>query len=321
MPAKKWIALFVLLWPCPLVAGSSLLVLNKSDNTAVFVDTDNYQVIAKLPTGVGPHEVALAPDGRTAYIANYGTRENPGHTITVIDTRTKTVARTIDLGEFRRPHGIRVSDDGKIIWVTCEANQSVIGVDGASGKVVETFSTGQEVSHMVVPGADEAKLYVANIGSGTVTVVDRKNKAIKNLVTGKGSEGIDRSPDGRWIWVTNREANTISILDTRSDAVTESIPAGGLMPIRVRFLPDGKSALVSLARSNKVVVFDVHARKPIQEIETGSAPVGILVTPDGKRAFVANTMSNQVSVIDLTTRKVVKTFSPGTEPDGMAWVP
>ena len=321
MPTKKWMALFALLLPCSVAAGSSLLVLNKSDNTAVFVDTDTYQVIAKLPTGAGPHEVAVALDGRTAYIANYGTRDNPGRTLTVIDTRTKSVARTIDLGEFRRPHGIRVSRDGKTVWVTCEANQSIIGVDGESGKVAETFATGQEVSHMVVAAADEAKLYVANIGSGTVTVVDRKNKATKNVVTGKGAEGIDRSPDGRWVWVTNREANTISILDARSDTVTESIPAGGVMPIRVKFLPNGKSALVSLAQSNKVVVFDVQSRKAIQEIETGSAPVGILVTPDGKRAFVANTMSNQVSVIDLATWKVVKSFSPGTEPDGMGWVP
>ncbi len=320
MPAKKWMALLVMLLPCPLLA-ESLLVLNKSDNTAVFVDANTYQVGAKLPTGAGPHEVAVSPDGRMAYVANYGTRDNPGHTLTVIDLRAKNVARTLDLGEFRRPHGIRVSRDGKLVWVTCEANQSVIGVDAASGKVVETFSTGQEVSHMVVPSADEKKLYVANIGSGTVSVVDRKTKAVKNLVTGKGAEGIDRSPEGRWVWVTNREANTLSAIDTRNDAVAESFSAGGLMPIRVKFLPDGKSALVSLARSNKVVLFDVSTRQAMHEIETGSMPVGILVTPDGKRAFVANTMSNQISVIDLSTRKVVATFSPGTEPDGMAWVP
>ncbi len=321
MLGKKWMTAFVLLLPLPLLAGSSLLVLNKSDNTAVFVDAETYQVGAKLPTGAGPHEVAVSPDGRMAYVANYGTRDNPGHTLTVIDTRARSVLRTIDLGEFRRPHGIRVSRDGKLVWVTCEANQSVIGVDTATGKAVESFVTGQEVSHMVVPSADENKLYIANIGSGTVSVVDRKTKAIKNLVTGKGAEGIDLSPGGRWVWVTNRAANTLSVIDTGNDLVTESFSSGGLMPIRVKFLPDGKGALVSNAQSNKVVLFDVATRKPTQEIETGSTPVGVLITPDGKRAFVANTMSNQVSVIDLSTQKIVSTFSPGTEPDGMAWVP
>ena len=321
MLAKEWFAVFVLLLPLPLLAGSSLLVLNKTDNTAVFVDAKTYEVGAKLPTGAGPHEVAVSPDGRLAYVANYGTRDNPGHTLTVIDIRARSVARTIDLGEFRRPHGIHVSRDGKLVWVTCEANQSVIGVDTATGKVVESFLTGQEVSHMVVPSADENKLYVANIGSGTVSVVDRKTKVVKNLVTGKGAEGIDLSPDGRWVWVTNREANTLSVIDAANDAVTASFPSGGLMPIRVKFQPDGKAALVSLARSNKVMLFDVATRKPIQEIEAGSTPVGILVTPDGQRAFVANTMSNHISVIDLSTGKVVATFSPGTEPDGMAWVP
>jgi YVTN family beta-propeller protein len=320
-PLKPWLALFALLLPLPRLAGSSLLVLNKSDNTAVLVDADTYQVAAKLSTGVGPHEAAVSPDGRFAYVANYGTRGDPGKTLTVIDLRTKTVARTIDLGEFRRPHGIRVSRDGKIVWVTCEDNQAVIGVDTKTDKVVESFVTGQQVSHMLVPSADEKKLYVANTGPGNVTVVDRSTKAVKHLTTGLGAQGIDLSPDGRWVWVTNRAANTLSVIDTGSDTVTESFSSGGQMPIRVKFQPDGKAALVSNARSNKVMIFDVATRKLIDELETGSAPAGILITPDSKRAFVANTVSNQVSVIDLGTRKIIHVISPGTVPDGMAWVP
>ena len=100
---------------------------------------------------------------------------------------------------------------------------------------------------------------------------------------------------------------------------TASFDSGGVMPIRVKFTPNGKEVFVSNARSNSVTVFDAASRKLVATIEVGAVPVGIQMTPDGKRAFVANTNDNKVSVLDVPGRKVLRTFQTGTEPDGMAW--
>jgi hypothetical protein len=118
-------------------AGQAILVvLNKSDHEAALVDPDSYQVLVKLPTGKGPHEVAASADGHSAYVSNYGSfgvfrpgepaKVEPGHTITVLDLQHRSVRTTFDLGSFTRPHGIWVSRDSKRVWVTCEGAQAVL---------------------------------------------------------------------------------------------------------------------------------------------------------------------------------------------------
>lgn len=325
----KWMLLPVASLLPALAAAGTLVVLNKSDHEAALVDGQTLEIIARLPTGQGPHEAAASPDGRYVYVANYGAfavfregerpRMQPGNTITVLDLQTKSVKATWDLGVYRQPHGIWVSRDGTRVWVTCEGNQAVLELEAATGKVLKAWTTGQQTSHMVVPTPDERKLYVANIGSGSVTVIDRTNDTVKSIPTGAGAEGIDVLPDGREVWVTNRAANTISILRVADDSVVATFPSGGEVPIRLKFTPDGRQAWVSNARSNTITVFDVATRKLLDTIAVGAVPVGLLMTPDGRRVFVANTNANQITVVDIAERRVLRSFTTGNEPDGMAW--
>ncbi|MFQ5778220.1 MAG: beta-propeller fold lactonase family protein [Terriglobia bacterium] len=309
------------------VPADVLVVLNKSDHEAALVDPNTYEVVARLSTGQGPHEAAASPDGRFAYVSNYGSfrvfrqgaRTGPGNTVTVLDLEQRTVKGTFDLGEYNRPHGIWVSRDGARLWVTCEGAQTVLEVDTGSGEVLHAWKTDQRTSHMVVPTPDERKLYVANIGSGSVTVINRETDAVQTIPTGAGAEGIDVSPDGREVWVSNRGADSVSVVDTSTDRVVATFASGGQMPIRVKFTPDGRQVWVSNARSSSVSVFDARSRQLLGTVAVGAVPVGILMTPDGRRAFVANTNDNKVTVIDVPARKVLRTFTTGTEPDGMAW--
>jgi len=329
MRLHRALALVCILAPITAAEQGTLIVLNKSDHQAAIVNPATFKVIVKLPTGQGPHEATVSPDGRWAYVSNYGSfrifqqgerpRMEPGNTITVLDLKARAVKATFDLGAYRSPHGIWVSRDGKRLWVSCEGAKAVLELEASSGTIRKAWKTDQEVSHMLVPTRDERKLYVANIGSGSVTVIDRVSGAVKSIPTGAGAEGIDLRPDGREVWVTNRGANTISVMDTDTDTVKETFPSGGTMPIRVKFTPDGKEAWVSNARSNQVTVFDARTRKLLATVEVGAVPVGIQMTPDGRRAFVANTNDNQVTVLDVPRRKVLHSFTTGNEPDGMAW--
>jgi YVTN family beta-propeller protein len=325
------LALAVLALAAPALAADRLIVLNKSGHEAALVDAATLAVAARVPTGQGPHEVVVSPDGRRAFVADYGAyqvfkegeraRNEPGRTVTVIDLERGVAAATWDLGEYRSPHGIAVSRDGTRLWVTVEANQAVLELDAADGRVVGAWRTGQDVSHMLVPTPDERKLYVANIRSGTVTVIERASGAVRTVVTGAGAEGIDCTPDGREVWVTNRGANTVSVIAVATDSVVASFPSGGEFPIRVKFTPDGRQAWVSNARSDRVTVFDARTRAALDSIDVGRMPVGIQMSPDGRRAFVANTNADLVTAIDVPRRKVERTFATGREPDGMAWAP
>lgn len=305
-----------------------LVVLNKSDHEAVLVDPRTHKLLAKLPTGHGPHEVAVSRDGRIAYVSNYGVtgvfrdgqqRSEPGHTLSVLDLESRVVRHTFDLGEYSRPHGIVVSADGSMLWVTCEDSKAVIEVDAVNGKVRQAWNTDQEVSHMVVATPDEKKLYVANIRSGSVTVIERATGRVVNVPTGDGAEGIDVSRDGREVWITNRGNHTVSILDVRTDQVVASFESGGEMPIRAKFTPEGREVWISNARSSSVTVFEAASRRRVATIAVGAVPVGIQMSPDGRRAYVACTNDDVVKVIDVARRKVLRDLATGNEPDGMGW--
>ncbi len=314
----------------------TLIVLNKSEATASLIDLASGRVVATLPTGAGPHEVAVSPDGRTAVATNYGGSE-AGSTLTVIDVPSARVTGTIDLEDYRRPHGIVWLGDGEHVVVTAEDNQSVLTVHVPSGRMTRAVRTGQAVSHMVVVTPDGERAFVPNIGSGSVSVIDlQTGQLIRNIPTGAGAEGIAITPDGREVWITNREADTITVLDAATLEVIAQIESPSF-PIRARATPDGRHVLVSNARSGDVAVFDVREKKEVRRVSMelsaegtkgrlfGSrfgrspVPIGILIRPDGRRAYVANTNADRVSIIDLESWTTVGILEPGREPDGLGY--
>lgn len=318
--------------------AATLVVANKAEATVSLVDLASGKVAATLPVGPGPHEVAISADGRLALVANYGTGPQPGSTLTLVDIPAAKVVKTIDLGEYRRPHGMVFVGNGRAL-VTAEANKALLEVDVEAGKVVRAIVTGQEVSHMVAVTPDGSRAFVANIGSGTVTAIDLKEgKKISDVQTGAGAEGIAVTPDGRQVWVTNRAADTVTVLDASSLEAVKTIEAASF-PIRAEATPDGKRVLVSLAKSGDLAVFSTagpalekrvkleataaadQAGRLMVEFGDSSVPIGVEIAPDGKRAYVAHANADQISVVDLAEGKRVGFLTAGKEPDGMGMSP
>jgi YVTN family beta-propeller protein len=322
-------------------AGASrdiLVVLNKSDNTASIVDVATKQILATVTTGFGPHEAETVPGGRVVVVSNYGTTEKPGHSLTVLDLQNRAAVGTVELGPNARPHGLDAIAPERTL-VTCEGTKELLVVDPLHRKVLQRIPIGKETSHMVVATSNGSRAFVANIGSGSVSVVDLtadKGKAIAEIPTGKGAEGIDMRPGDAEVWVVNRDANTISVIDTQKLAVTGTIPLGEF-PIRIKFVPGGKRALVSCAKTGDVAVLDAATRTVVRRISLdreavpgasdrlfstrfgkSPVPVGILIAPDGRHAYVASTNADVVSVIDLEKLAVVDRITAGHEPDGLA---
>jgi YVTN family beta-propeller protein len=311
-------------------------VLNKAEATASLIDLGTGAVAATLPTGQGPHEVAVSPDGRLALACNYGGQQ-PGSSLTLIDVPGAAVVKTIELGQHRRPHGVQWLPDGKRAAVTAEGSKSLLIVDVEAGTVTDALPTGQEVSHMVVLQPDGARAFVANLGSGSVTAFDLAAKQSAGTVqTGAGAEGIEITPDGRQLWVTNREADTISVLDPATLQIVKTLKSSSF-PIRAAVTPDGRHVLVSNAKSGQLAVFDTASGQQVHTIAMAMeavseqdsllnfgkspVPIGIEVHPGGKRAYVANAAADAIAVVDLEQWKVIGTLKAGREPDGMAYSP
>ena len=300
--------------------STALLVLNKEENLLAIVDPQAGRVVGRAPTGEAPHEVAASADGNIAFVANYGARD-PGSTISVIDVTAAKELRRVDLGPLRRPHGITVVD-GKV-YFTAEVNKLIARYDPASNQIDWMLGTGQNGTHMVLVSHDMNHIFTANIGSDSITVIDRVsgsagwNETV--IPVGKGPEGIDISPDGNEIWAAHSRDGGVSVVDIAARKVTASFDAGTKRSNRLKFTPDGKRVLISDLDAGDLVVLDVTARKEIKRMKLGHSPEGILITPDGSRAYVAVAGDNQVAIVDLKTLEVTGHISTGAGPDGMAW--
>ncbi|WP_421792028.1 beta-propeller fold lactonase family protein [Hyphobacterium sp.] len=299
------------------LADDQIVIVNKGADTVSIIDAASYESAGDIAVGRNPHEVYVSPDGETAYISDYGNSQ--GTTISVIDLETATRTDVWDLQGNRGPHGIWVSNDGTLVWATTETSGTVVELSTPTGELTNVWETNQLTSHQLVPTPDDTKLYVANIGSASVTVIDRIANTVTTVRTDAGAEGIDVSPDGSEVWVTNRGADNISIIDVATDTVIDTISSQGGFPIRAKFTPDGSQVFVSNATTGSVAVFDAETRAHLGTVEVGAVPVGILISPDGGRAFIANTQDDFITVIDVATREVIDRIETGDEPDGMAW--
>jgi YVTN family beta-propeller protein len=328
----KAFSLFAFLGVCafaPRAWADTVVVVCKSDFQLALVDPATEKVLVKLPTGRGPHEVAVSPDGRTAYVSNFGrysvypagdtAHDKAGDTITVVDLVDRKVKTTFDLGTHTGPHGMVASHDGKILWVTSEAPQSVLELDSATGTVLHAWNTNQVRSHMIVATPDEKKFYVTNTVSGSVSVIDRATGEVKIVPTGPGTEGIAISPDGKEVWAASRIDAKISVISTATDAIVASFPSGGKGPKRMEFTPDGAQVWVTNSSSDQTTVFDARNRELLASLTLSKAPSGVSISRDGRNAYVTNASANELTFIDVASRKILGAMPIGTDPDGVAW--
>jgi YVTN family beta-propeller protein len=298
----------------------ALLVLNKSDANLAIVDPSTREVVARIPTGEGPHEVAASKDGKLAFVGNYGAR-TPGNTLSVIDLVSQKERQRVDLGPLRRPHGVAFMD-GKA-YFTAEVNKLIARYDPASNRVDWLLGTGQNGTHMILISENMDHMFTANIGSDSISIIARGNNPLDWSETvvpvGKGPEAIDLSPDGKEIWTAHSRDGGVSIIDLASKKVVGSLDLHTKRSNRLKFTPDGKRVLISDLDGGELLVLDASARKEIKRLKIGRAPEGILMSPDGSRAYVAVSGDNVVAVVDMDSYEIVGHISSGNGPDGMAW--
>jgi YVTN family beta-propeller protein len=311
----------------------SLLVLNKSEATLAIVDPSSGKLMGKVPTGDGPHEVAVSADGRLAFVTNYGSRA-PGNTLSVIDLAARKEMRRVDLGTLRQPHGIIVANQ-KVIF-TAEGSRSIARYDPATNQVDWRFETGQNVTHMVIASRDGRTLFTSNIGSNTVSVIEpldvargrpldvaRDKQAAQDwrqtiVRVGAGPEGLDLSPDGRELWTAHSGDGGVSVIDVAAKKVVQTIDVGTRRSNRLKFTRDGAVVLISDLDAGQIVFVDVKSRRVTKRLSVGRMAEGILIAPDG-RAYAAVTGEDRVAAIDLQKMEIVQVIATGSGPDGLAW--
>lgn len=313
--------------------NGTLYVVNKQSRSITIFDLDEGKQIKELPLEIEPHEATLVTYPNKVVITNYGTSTVEGKSITVIDAATNTIEKTIELGESLMPHGIITMRQPNKVAVVTDIGNELLVVNVETGILEKQIATKQDFSHLLVHHPVKPLVYVTNIKSGSVSVIDvEQDKVIKIIPCSKRAEGIDITPDGSEIWVTNIKENFISVINTETYKTTDRIDTGK-EPLRLKFSIDGKQCFVSNASDGTVSVYNSKSKKRITNIIIPGKknilekvlyrtprPVGILMHPNGLYAFVSNITAGRVEVIDMNTFTIISSINAGDMPDGLALI-
>src|SRR5579871_6464747 len=301
-----------------------LLVAQKGDKSLAIVDPATGKVLANVAEGgTTGHEVTASPDGRLAYVPIYGNSGvgkpgTDGTNMVVIDLASHKIVGNVDFGHGVRPHLPVFGPKDGMLYVTTELDKTISIIDPKTLKIVGAVPTGQPESHMLALSHDGRRGYTANVGPGTVSVLDMEGrKTLKVISISGNTQRISISPDDRWVFTADQTKPQMAVIDTSTNEVKRWIPMAG-KGYGSAPTPDGKWLLVALPDVNQVAVIDVGTMKVAHNIDVAAYPQEVLVTPDGKTAYVSCMRANQVSAIDLASGKT-HTIATGNETDGLAW--
>jgi len=324
------------LLPVLLLAGNSavsggasstgiLLVANKGDQSLGIIDPQSGEQVATVSEGgTTGHEVVASPDGRTAYVPIYGNSGvgkpgTDGNNMAVINIASRKVIGNVDFGHGVRPHCPMFGPKDGMLYVTTELDKAVAVIDPKTLKIVGSVPTGQPESHMLAISPDGKYGYTANVGPGTVSVLDMENrKTITVIPVAKTVQRIAVSPDGKMVFTSDQAQPRLAVIDTATKQVKNwvELPGPGYGTAAT---PDGKWLVVAVSTGNKVAIVDLHAMKVAHTVDVPAAPQEVVIRPDGQMAYVSCDASKKVAAIRVSDWSVQKLINAGPGVDGMAW--
>ena len=314
------------IWSAPSGPASGvLLVANKGDHTLGIIDpAAGKQVAVVTENGVTGHEVIASPDGKTAYVPIYGDSGvgkpgSDGSNMVAIDIASRKIVGNLDFGHGIRPHCAQFGPKNGLLYVSTELENSISIIDRKTLKVIGSVPTGQPESHMFVISHDGRRAYTANVGPGTVSVLDLDaKKTLKVIPISPHTQRISISMDDKRVFTADQSKPRLAVIQTATNKIEGWVDLPGF-GYGTAATPDGKWLVVAILSANKVAVVDLQTLRVAHTIDVPKAPQEVLVRPDGKMAYVSCDSSAKVAAIRTSDWTVDALIDAGKGADGLAW--
>lgn len=302
-----------------------VLVANKGDNALGIIDPVAGRQIAEIPEGgVTGHEITTSPDGKLAYVPIYGNSGvgmpgTDGSNMVVIDLAARKVVGNVDFGKGVRPHLPVFGPKNGLLYVSTELDRSLTIIDPATLKIVGSVPTGQPESHMFAITRDGRRAYTANVGPGTVSVLDLDARSVITIIPVSGQvQRISLSRDNSMAFTSDVTKPQLAVIDTATNKIKTWVPLPGL-GYGSATTSDGKWLLIALPLVRQLGVIDLATLKVARTIDLPVKPQEVLIAPDDKTAYVSIDQSGKVAVVSISDWKVEKIIDAGPGADGLAW--
>ena len=253
----------------------SLLVANALGDTLTFIDPVTAEVQRTVTGIMDPYQLRFSPDMKW-----FVTLANRLNHVDIYRWQPENAAEPLKLAKRistgKTPSHQWIDSKSSVVYASMQDSNELIAVDLATQAIRWRVPTGKLPADVYLT-ADDKTLFVGLTGDRFVEVYDVSNgpaKLIKRIETGEGAHAFRAKGDKRHIFVSNRVANTISIIDTQSQSVVGELPAPG-GPDCLELMADGKTLLISSRWARKVTVVDIETKKILRQIPVGRSPHGI----------------------------------------------
>ncbi|ACR29581.1 beta-propeller fold lactonase family protein [Burkholderia glumae] len=296
----------------PAAFANNVIVLNSAEATLSLIDEKTHQVVGNMPTGKEPHHLMATPDNSSLIVANsvsnslmfldprtgalqrtvegiddpYQLGFSPDHKwfvaaglrldrvdIYSYDGHNVKLVKRVPLAVM--PSHLAFTKDSRTVLVSLQVSGELAAIDLPTQTVKWKMKVGKVPAGLWMTPSDKYVL-VGMTGADYVAVVDWRNqRVVKTIPTGKGAHNFRSLADGVHVAVTNRVANTISIID--ENTLTNVGDITGLLPgpDDMELSADRKTLWVTFRFAKKVGVIDLASRRLIQTIPVGRSPHGI----------------------------------------------
>ncbi|MCW5636850.1 MAG: beta-propeller fold lactonase family protein [Rubrivivax sp.] len=252
----------------------SVIVANAAGNTLTFLDPATGDVQRTLRGIADPYHLRFSPDMKWFVIAANRLNHIDIYRWNPQAEPPLALARRIPAGKV--PSHIAIDSASRVAYVSLQESDELTAVDLATQQVRWTAKVGKTPADVFLT-ADDRTLLVGLTGDRFVEAWDVSGPSpvlARRIATGAGAHAFRAVGDRRHVFVSNRVANTVSVLDTQTFAVVAELPGPG-GPDCMELMADGRTLLVSSRWARKLTVVDVPTRRVVRQVEVGRSPHGV----------------------------------------------
>jgi predicted deacylase/DNA-binding beta-propeller fold protein YncE len=305
-------------------AAEVLVVVEQGAGRVTVLDAASGAQRGTVKIGTDPHEVAISPDGRLAYVSNFGLSDKdraigvPGDSVSVVDLATFTELRRLSTLPHKAPHGVKVRPGRPDeLFVNAEVGDVMLVFSAASGALLRQFPVPKE-THNFIFSLDGRTLFLMAATNGVLRVDPDSGAIQARYPSTSPIRGLTWTSIGAQLLASGR--NELLFLDPATLAVTRRITDLGVgLILYSTMTADGTRIFAPCPLDQKVLVVDVASGKAIASLETGKDPIAVLMAPDHRSAYVSNASDDHLSRIDLQTLDV-RPFGAANMPNGLTFM-
>jgi len=253
----------------------TLIVGNATGNTLSFIDPSNGNVLRTVPDILDPYHLRFSPDMKWfVTAANRLNHVDIYRWLGASAPQPLQLVKRIDAP--RTPSHLNIDSKSSVVYVSLQDSDELLAIDLATQTVRWKISIGRMPADLHL-SADDRTLLVGLTGDSVVEAYDvsgPRPRLIKRIPTGRGAHAFRARGDKRHVFVSNRAANTISLIDVQTLAVVAEYPAPG-GPDCMEMLSDNRTLMVSSRWARKLSFIDIETRKVVRQVQVGRSPHGV----------------------------------------------